>query len=613
MQKGYRTDMLPGCNNNKLLSKRVNPELVFLYQRWQELLETRTLDMYQYNILNAFLACIELQDVIDKTLNGLLSARQNVVDVMNEALEIMKSDDILKKYDNSTWITLMRILSSQIGKKGKDEQESDFKVSLFRLKHQLSRPCSILKGEYTKYIVDELKEDIRQQNKHQMDRHLSVLISQCIHQGWSTKGLFNLSFKLEGDCTLDSKLQRFFTPILSPATNCFEIYHSIRITTRPGLSSTAVKLTIQSLGIDLKKGVEIITSDSERQGLYNLLDPDKYYAIIIGNTFDIHTAVLSAINTLQSKLSIATFYNTIDPFIASSPNIIAYDTATNRGLSLKITDIFKTYDYVDTANNVFESTKNLFNDDNHNDTMSRLSSAFLYTNLSRSSPFQETKFITLWIALESIMRTGQYSDIISHVKKVLPSALCVRYFYKLMRNFAEDCIRCGIERLDSPLDINLKHANKEEVVTSLISVFREQSKFDLLYQQCTRNELLCYRCQELKEIFCDCNVMKQKLDHYKTKVQWHIQRLYRIRNEITHSAFHNDRSLVIYIEHMYTYLSQLISEIVFYLAHKEAKSIEDAYACLEHNYLTFMDIIDPKHQTVPTINEVVPKGVIDII
>lgn len=76
--------MLTGSNNKALTYKGVNPGLFFFYQRWQELLENRTLDMYQYNILNASIACLELSDVVKKTLDGLLTSRQNVDDIKAE-------------------------------------------------------------------------------------------------------------------------------------------------------------------------------------------------------------------------------------------------------------------------------------------------------------------------------------------------------------------------------------------------------------------------------------------------------------------------------------------------------------------------------------------------
>ena len=73
--------MLAGFNNAKLSRyKGINDEYIFFVQRWSEILESKTLDMYQYNILNSCAACDELFEVVEKTMEGLFTSRQNVDD-----------------------------------------------------------------------------------------------------------------------------------------------------------------------------------------------------------------------------------------------------------------------------------------------------------------------------------------------------------------------------------------------------------------------------------------------------------------------------------------------------------------------------------------------------
>lgn len=606
--------MLKNCNNKNLDYRGVNPELKFFYQRWQELLYERTLDMYQYNLLNSCVACIELTDVIDKTLSGLLTSRENVLDSQCETFQIIKNDETLKKYDRSLWVALMQILSTKIKMKKVDdscnEREKDnFRIILLRLKYQLEGPCRSLKEKYLGYILDNLRGNILLQNKPGMQKLMCALISQCIYNGWSANALLELVKHFEGTKSLESKIESFIDAVSTNQMTCFEIYCSVKIETRSGLSPESIRQTIKSLGINIKKGNEIQDTDATRQNLYNALDAERHYIISEIDAYDPHTAAVEAVNTLNKKLSVATFFNTVNPYITYTPTIIVFDSKTRNVTLMKITDIFRTYDHVDSANDVFEDTKNIISSTNM-DVTQKLESAFSYTNLSRTSYYQETKFITLWIALESIMRTGTYPDIISHVKKILPPAMSVSYFYKLVRNFAEDCLRCAVRYLHPPIDLDLTTNNKRHIVTTLISVFRDNTKYPVLLDRCNVNDLLSFRCQELHDILNDSNKMKDKIKHYKTKIEWHIQRLYRIRNEITHSALQKDRSLVIYIEHLYSYLSQLISEIVHYIEHKNVKTIEEAYALLETNYNTFIKLLE--NDEFRSINDVLPTGRIDL-
>lgn len=122
--------------------------------------------------------------------------------------------------------------------------------------------------------------------------------------------------------------------------------------------------------------------------------------------------------------------------------------------------------------------------------------------------------------------------------------------------------------------------------------------------------LLLYRCNEIHELLKNHEEIIKKLDHYTQKIRWHIQRLYRIRNEITHSAFKQNKSLVIYIEHLYSYLAQIMSEIVFYIANKNVDSVEEALSTLKENYLTYYEILTQK---TLQINDILPNGIIELI
>lgn len=605
--------MLSNSNDSRLRQKNVDNKYIFFFQRWQELLESRTLDMYQYNILNTYVACVELIDVIEKTMSGLLTSRINVDDCKDEALSIVKCDEILEKHNRPLRNLLLRILGSKIDGKTRgdilDDKNGAQYISLNRLKFQLQTPVRQLEQHYLSYVLEELKASIDAQDKAKTEICMKALISQCISMGWSTKGLFLLSELFEGEKSELEKWTAFKNRITTDGNTFFEIYYSIKIETRPGMGAENVRDTIRAVGLRINTGSEIINGDENRRDLYSKLSAETTYIISEVSAADLYSAVLAVINTLNSKLSIATFYNTISPWIANSPQIVAYNKSSHTALALRLTDIFKTYDYIDSNNGVFEDTNRIFTNGAKEHITTKLSAAFAYTNLSRSSLFQETKYISLWIALESVMRTGQYSDIISHVKFVLPEILCIRYFYRMVRNFSEDCIRCGF-KTETSIGIDMQSANKKELVKQLICIFRDSQAYQVLHTRCSANSLLDYRCSEIHELLNDPTAIIQKFEHYTQKIRWHIQRLYRIRNEITHSAFQEDKSLVIYIEHLYTYLAQLMSEVVYYVEHKNVSTVEEAYAIILESYRTYYELLKEGGLQVA---DVLPTGVIEIV
>lgn len=604
--------MLSGNNNIPLIRyQNINEEYVFFIQRWREILESKTLDMYQYNILNSCVACDEFADVIEKTLNGVFTSRQNVDDCKAEALEIVKEDFILEKHNKPLKNTLLRVLSSRIDSKSKsenlDDKNGNFYTSLNRIKFQLKDPLRQLKRHFLEYILEDLKDAIDESNNEIVDTCIGALVSQCIFQGWSAKGLTNLSQFFETTESSTIKWQNFSEKIKSDTLGNFEIYCSIKIESRRGLSVDEVKDTISSIGLEIINGSEIIQQKNENVDFCSKINSETTYVLTRVDLTDPYSAVLRAINLLNSKLSVATFYNTIDPWIAISPQIVVLNTTDGQSENLKLTDIFKTYDYVDSNNAVFEDTKQIILNPGMDDVKNKINAVFAYTNLSRSSVFQETKFITLWIALESVMRTGQYQDIITHIKAVLPEILATRYVYRIVRNFAEDCIRCKMKKCDD-LNLDFEQEDKKALVKKIILIFRDATKYAILLEKCKRCKLLCFRCEEIHEALNNSEILHSKFEHYTKKIRWHIQRLYRIRNEITHSAFNENKSLVIYIEHLYSYLSQLMSEIVHYIVHKEAQSVDESYATITENYNTYMELIKEGRMN---INEILNNGIIE--
>lgn len=600
-------------NNNKKLTRyeHVNDEYVFFVQRWNEILETKTLDMYQYNILNSCVACDEYADVIEKTLAGIFTSRQNVDDCKAESVQIIKADPLLDKYNRPLRNTLLRVLNGKIESKSKvdslDDKAGSFFTSLNRIKHQLKNPLNQLKTNYLEYVLSELKVAIDAQDNELVNVCIGILASQCIYQGWSAKGLMELSQIFTTECSIDEKWQQFYNKIKSSTFDNYEIYYSIKIETRVELSADKVREIIASMGLEVICGADIIEQHKDNTEFCSKISSETTYVMTNISMSDPYSAVLRAINILNSKLSVATFYNTINPWIANYPQIIYLNCQTGEHDSLRLTDIFKTYDYVDSNNGVFEDTRQIISSQNLEDTKNKLNAVFAYTNLSRSSIFQETKYITLWIALESVMRTGQYQDIITHIKCVLPEILATRYVYRIVRNFSEDCIRCKLKKCDE-IQLNFEQADKRNLVKKTISVFRDDSKYQILLSKCNCNKLLEFRCAEIHKLLNDNQLVSDKLEHYTQKIRWHIQRLYRIRNEITHSAFNENKSLVIYIEHLYTYLSQLISEIVYYIAHKESKSIDEAYATILENYNTYIELIKDNYFET---TDLLPNGIIE--
>lgn len=579
--------------NADLLHKGVEHRYLFFVQLWHELLNIRTLDTYQYKLLNSYSALCELITVIDKTIAGIFISSHNILDCVAECAQIIKNDEILKKNNLMLWNILISNLNKTIN--GKSRQ--------LALKFQIEYAVSEMKNHYSKWIYNELNYSISNDDKETIIKCTKALISQCLYNGWSTQSLYKCDrFFYKENSTYDSMLH--FSEYLSSGDKDFFVYINVSDFTRK--SSTFTKDELEKLNFTIKDTSDIL---SEYQGkndyLTSMFESSRKYICIDVKAKDIYSAAYKAVQVLSSRINMLSFYNIIDTWDIGNINMISVNNNSFYGKSLTSSDLFKTYDYIDTSGFIFENTVKIMETPDLKEITDKLLASFSYANISRASLFQQEKYMTLWIALESLSRTEMYDDIISNVKSTVPAALSVRYLFRIIRNFAEDLIRCNVDLVfENGITYNVKDTSKAKVVENLILIFKDDILYPRLEDKCKCSDLLLYRVKDIKAIFTDNKYAITKFTNYHQHISWQIQRLYRIRNEIAHSATIDKTSLTIYTEHLFDYLSTFVSEIVSCTEKSDFKNIGEIYCKIQDNYAAFQEIVKYPDKMTPADKQI---------
>ena len=73
-------------------------------------------------------------------------------------------------------------------------------------------------------------------------------------------------------------------------------------------------------------------------------------------------------------------------------------------------------------------------------------------------------------------------------------------------------------------------------------------------------------------------------------MRWHLNRLYRVRNEIAHSGVLQEISTIRYTEHLYDYLATLVSEVTRFSAANATGSLGEIFSLINDNYMEFYDL-----------------------
>ena len=161
----------------------------------------------------------------------------------------------------------------------------------------------------------------------------------------------------------------------------------------------------------------------------------------------------------------------------------------------------------------------------------------------------------------------------------------------------------------------MKMENKYSLITETISVFRDATLHLELEEKCKCNSLLYERYKEMHHILTDAQTLITKIQRHQTTVQWHLNRLYRIRNEIAHSGILQEMSAVRYTEHLYDYLATLVSEVTRFSEKKSTDSLGEIFSLINDNYLEFHDLSLAKKQIDKSqvLGKLWTTGIIDFL
>lgn len=600
--------MLYGSNDRVLINRGVKEVLVPFYQRWQELTNKKTLDIYQYRIMTSLTAMKEMVQVIEKTRAGLFITDDNVEACRQELLFLLDHDKVLEKY-NKAILNRLRYALGDCSKKDMGK----YKVRiLYRLRYMVDQ----LDAVYLKNALNELKQAIIDRNLEDLERYINIVVSQSIYNGWSAQALnellrFFTMYEMT-DKRFDEQWELFCEKLICDTMSDFAVLINVPFNPKQGESPDHSLEILSRLGLDIKTHYELCQIYSELPDISSLLHADKRYFYVNVKAYDVYSAAHKAIMSISEQLNMASFYQLVSAWDLSSVTIVAIDCNTTYHKSFNAKDIYQTYDYIDASGRIFNNIQKIFVDKNKIIAREKLKGSFGYTNISRTSLFQEEKYMNLWVALESLARTDMYKDIITNVKDTVPAAVCLRYIFRVVRNYVEDCRRCGVSFAFTNTNVDTLQESKQAMVYETIKLFHDSTLYSELLEKSEINTLLKFRTETIHSLLTDVKIFKEKVKNHYNRISWQIQRLYRIRNEITHAALQDQNLLITYVEHLYDYLSTYISEIATCMIQNNLDTIEEALCLIKDNYDVFVSYAEST--SVDILQETILKtGIINFV
>lgn len=600
--------MIKGCNNQDLRSKGVSEKYTLFFQAWKELTAAKTLDSYQYRVMNTLSVLDELNTVIGARLNRYHATNHNIEECKREVILIIQSDSVLKNHYPMIWKRLIAHLNERA------ETDSQQKA----LKYQIEYCYNIIRDNYFRFLIEDIEKDIDAAEKKGIIEKTSQLISNCVSMGWSAMALYGLVDILYGSIDNGDKWLELKERLQAQGTGRYCIYMPLKVNVKTvkGLKKADVEALVRdeitSMGITIIKSEDVRSACASYSGKSSV--ENHWYMLIEVEAYDYFAATHQAIGRGADVLNLLSFYNYIEAWSIKDINCGVVNVDQNAMRWVKAKEIYGIYDYMEGAARIFKASKKI-DKWNKSSLQQKLRAAYSYTNMGKAASAQEDRFMNLWVALESLCRSEVYDNIIGNILDTVPAALCLRYIYRHYRNFMEDCLRCGIELKFSKREIQVSTQAKEDLVKEMMMLFRDKDLYQELQLKCRINDLLEIRCETLFEIANNPQKMFEKIERHYFNVRQQLSRLYRMRNEIAHSAMSAEGSLILFIEHLDDYLSGFVSEVVMCAEAKREENIELVFQIIKDNYQMFLDIKNGKKSSDPAVmlEGLVKSGIIALI
>lgn len=175
----------------------------------------------------------------------------------------------------------------------------------------------------------------------------------------------------------------------------------------------------------------------------------------------------------------------------------------------------------------------------------------------------ESQLVSLWAAFEGFLPApgdkDRKSRIEQYLRNILPP-LTLTYAEKIFRYTSESLYHAGNEIRDHVEICPIGQNFFEKTIALLVSNELDSNRTNL-YSLLENNPLLLNRCFWCFDNFKSTQKMGKLLRQHRTKVSWHIQRIYTTRNQIVHSAEHLPY-LGTLVENLHSYFDILMNSVV---------------------------------------------------
>ncbi|MCM3393148.1 hypothetical protein [Cytobacillus oceanisediminis] len=550
-------------------------------QKWRELLFYKTINSYQYKLRNIHSILSEIKNLINDIKLGTTISISNLKDLILETKKLLEKDIVIRKHYRELLGSLSSGLKPSISEKNE----------LLKLEYRVNYALEIISPTYLENIINDLHNAIVNNETEIIEPLIETLTTQLINSGWSSRSLHRLGkviFLTKNDQDFDTKWEKFLN-LIKADKGLYHCYFEVQI-------DEGELKKFESAGIRVVSGLDIIQS-FEKIGSHHIKE-SGFYIEEEAEAFheDMYTAVNNCKHKISLKQSVLSFYGTKVIF-QNAVNIIFPNE--EKLVPFRLIDGNSLF-YEPSEEDILTTSQTIKNELINKDDRIRLQNFYRQYAVSISTSSNETTFSSLWSALESLLVTGHHQSNIEHIKKIVPSVMCSRFVPRLLKNFLYDCNRVGVQPSYKGTRINTATPGEQDL-KALFNIFKDETEYQNLITNINDYVLLNRRCIELKNDLENSETLNKLMTGHYNTISMHIQRLYRVRNNLVHSA-NVEKDIDLLVEHLHFYTRSTISELVHRLTWHNFKSLGELFMIIEDNYYALIEILKENIKNSPKKN-----------
>jgi len=526
-----------------------------------ELLHRQTIDSYRLRALNPLLSLIEVQDIYEGVMQGRIKNEETLLASIRECITLLKRDKILifKSIDK-------KFIFEEVLQKITKENCRDHFIDVCHVVNSLLREneqyCQNLMIALKELLFAPLDTDPFPQLQ-KIDDFLGNMATELIRLGFSKSYLFSffrsrpLNFS-EGEFGETFKLLEEMPKWKKREYAVWFFVDSPRVTEQDWK-----KITQWEIQLDITAIYPNVHFQKPRRG--HLFLGARVSAL------DHFSALQEAKQALAEILDVAqlAYHN---EKISVNANAFVVDLANQDGArTQKVRHVSD--GKFPTGHEVLVKLRErlplvLEKQKISRETKEKIKSALRYLRYGNESYELEHQFINYWIGLEYLFSNEKESTF-SRIKAIFPTLQVLVYLQRNLTDFHRDL-------QDLPID-NWKYFDKNEIRCLLRKDVLEEVR-DHIFEE---YPLHAYRAWKIYNRLIKKPGTEEYLQNHLNHLEWHLIRIYRVRNEIVHEAKYSFQNQTLSSNLRY-YLAFALSVILDHFSREQNETNDlDAYFSLQ--------------------------------